>query len=57
MFVHASALGRMRLQQKKYTEAEPLFREVLSIWKQDMPNDWSRFHSESLLGREPAGPE
>jgi tetratricopeptide (TPR) repeat protein len=49
-FVRDVALGRMRLQQRKYAEAEPLLRKILSLWKQNMPNDLSRFHSESLLG-------
>jgi tetratricopeptide (TPR) repeat protein len=48
--VHAGSVGRMRLQQKKYAEAEPLLRENLSMRKAVMPNDWRDFHSESLIG-------
>jgi tetratricopeptide (TPR) repeat protein len=48
--MHDGALGRMKLQQKAYAEAEPLLRQYLSFRKQMHPNDWSRFHSESLLG-------
>jgi eukaryotic-like serine/threonine-protein kinase len=48
--VRAGALGRMRLQQKKYAEAEPLLREDLTSRKRVMPNYWQRFHIESLLG-------
>jgi tetratricopeptide (TPR) repeat protein len=48
--VHAGASGRMRLQQKKYTEAAPLLREDLSGRERRVPNDWSRYHSQSLLG-------
>jgi tetratricopeptide (TPR) repeat protein len=48
--VHAGALGRMWLQQKKYTEAEPLLREDLSGRARRVPNDWTRFYDESLLG-------
>jgi hypothetical protein len=40
----------MRLQEKKYAEAEPLLRQGLSLRERRVPNDWSRFHSESLLG-------
>ena len=43
-------MGRKRLQQKKYAEAEPLLRQDLSDRERRVPNDWSRFHSESLLG-------
>jgi len=50
MAIHAGALGRMRLQQEKYAEAEPLLRHYLSRHERRLPNDWSRFHSESLLG-------
>jgi tetratricopeptide (TPR) repeat protein len=49
--IHAEALGRMRLQQKKYAEAEPLLREGLSYYKRRNPDDLSEFfHNESLLG-------
>jgi tetratricopeptide (TPR) repeat protein len=50
MAVHAGALGRLRLQQKNYVEAAPLLREGLLQLKRQVPNDWSRFHYESLLG-------
>jgi eukaryotic-like serine/threonine-protein kinase len=50
MAVRAGALGRLRLQQKKYAEAEPLLREGLSQLKRLVPNDWSRFQCEGLLG-------
>jgi hypothetical protein len=48
--VHAGALGQMRLQQKNYVEAERLLREDLSFHEQMMPDNWSRFRGESLLG-------
>jgi eukaryotic-like serine/threonine-protein kinase len=47
--VRDGILGRMRLQQKQYAEAEPLLRQGLSI-REKVPNHWSQFHSESLLG-------
>jgi hypothetical protein len=50
MAVHASALGRIRLQQKEYAKAEPLLRELPTILKAEMPDYWQRFHYESLLG-------
>jgi hypothetical protein len=42
------ALGRKRLQQKKYAEAEPLLRHNLS--RHGRADNWYRFRSESLLG-------
>jgi tetratricopeptide (TPR) repeat protein len=48
--VHAGASGLMRLRQKKYAEAAPLLSEDLSGRERDMPNDWTRFRSASLLG-------
>jgi hypothetical protein len=50
MDLRAGALGRKRLQQKEYAEAEPLLRRDLSRREGWRPNDWSRFLSESLLG-------
>jgi serine/threonine protein kinase/tetratricopeptide (TPR) repeat protein len=50
MAIHAGALGRKHLQQKEYAEAEPLLRQNLSRHEAWRPNDWSRFHRESLLG-------
>jgi serine/threonine protein kinase len=48
--VRDGASGRLLLQQKKYAEAEPLLQQNLSYRERNDPNDWSRFHSESLLG-------
>jgi serine/threonine protein kinase len=48
--VRDGTLGRMRLQQKEYAGAEPLLRQDLSSHERSVPNHWSRFHSESLLG-------
>jgi tetratricopeptide (TPR) repeat protein len=48
--IHAEALGRKWLQQEQYAKAEPLLSEGLSYWKRTMPNYWSTFHTESLLG-------
>jgi tetratricopeptide (TPR) repeat protein len=48
MAVHAGAVGRMRLQQKRYPEAEPLLRDDLS--RHGKATTWHRFRSESLLG-------
>ena len=45
-----AALGRNHLEQRKWVEAEPLFREGLSIWDAKRPDDWLRFDTQSLLG-------
>ena len=38
------------LQQKKWTEAEPLIRECLAIREKAQPDVWSTFNTQSLLG-------
>ncbi len=38
------------LQQKKWTEAEPLLRESLAIREKTQPDVWSTFNTKSLLG-------
>ncbi len=37
-------------QEKKWTEAEPLLRECLTIREQTQPDVWSTFNTKSLLG-------
>jgi hypothetical protein len=43
-------IGVSLLQQKKWTEAEPLVRECLAIREQKEPEDWRTFNTTSLLG-------
>ncbi len=43
-------LGMIFLQQKKWTEAEPLLRECLTIREQKEPDDWRTFNTKSILG-------
>ena len=43
-------IGLSLLQQKKWTEAEPLLRESLAIREQKEPDDWRTFNTKSLLG-------
>ena len=38
------------LQQKKWTEAEPLLRECLAIREKTQPDLWSTFNTQSMLG-------
>jgi tetratricopeptide (TPR) repeat protein len=38
------------LEQKKFTDAEPLIRECLSIREKKHPDDWRTFNTKSLLG-------
>jgi serine/threonine protein kinase/tetratricopeptide (TPR) repeat protein len=42
----ASAL----LEEKKFTEAEPLARECLAIREKKLPDDWRTFNARSMLG-------
>jgi hypothetical protein len=43
-------IGGGLLEQKKWTEAEPLLRECLAIREQTQPDVWSTFNTKSLLG-------
>jgi hypothetical protein len=43
-------LGTTRLQQRKYAEAETLFRDLLSVRQKQSPADWMMFQAQSLLG-------
>ena len=43
-------IGLGLLEQKKWTEAEPLLRECLAIREQSQLDVWSTFNTRSLLG-------
>ncbi len=43
-------LGLALLQQKKWTESEPLLRECLAIREKTQPEVWSTFNTQSMLG-------
>ncbi len=43
-------IGLVLLQQKKWTEAEPLLRECLAIREKTQPDLWSTFNMKSMLG-------
>ena len=43
-------IGMGLLEQKKWTEAEPLLRECLTIRDKTEPDDWRRFNTKSMLG-------
>jgi tetratricopeptide (TPR) repeat protein len=48
---HAMAwLGYILLTQKKYTEAERVLRQALTIEDQKEPDVWTTFNTRSLLG-------
>jgi tetratricopeptide (TPR) repeat protein len=42
-------LGRFRLKQQRYAEAEAALRDALKSYE-TMPDDWKRYHCESMLG-------
>ena len=48
-------LGRVRLQQYKYAQAEANFREALSTYVKTNPESWQRYNCQSLLGASLAG--
>ena len=43
-------LGRNHLLQQKYTEAEVILRECLSIREKTQPDEWRTFNAKSMLG-------
>ena len=43
-------IGLGLLEQKKWTEAEPLLRESLAIREKNQPQLWTTFNTQSLLG-------
>ena len=43
-------IGLGLLEQKKWTEAEPLLRECLAIREKAQPDIWSTFNTRSMLG-------
>lgn len=48
-------LGRLRIAQGKFVEAESPLRECLAIRQQNMPDDFRRYAAEALLGESLAG--
>ena len=46
----AREIGLGLLEQKKWTEAEPLLRECLDIREKTQPDVWTTFNTKSLLG-------
>ena len=40
----------MKVEQRRYAEAEPLLREALDGQRTTGPDTWRRYYTESLLG-------
>jgi len=51
----AADLALAYLSQEKFTDSEPLAREVLEFNRKKQPDDWQGFRAESLLGASLAG--
>jgi serine/threonine protein kinase/tetratricopeptide (TPR) repeat protein len=45
-----AGLGRLLLEQSRWSEAEPLLRECLAIRAKATPDEWVRYDAMSLLG-------
>jgi eukaryotic-like serine/threonine-protein kinase len=43
-------LGQLRLQQRKYADAETFLRDAVNVFEKASSNSWSRYHCQSLLG-------
>ena len=50
-----AALGRIRIQQRQYADAEPLLRKALNGREKATPDAWQRYSGQSLLGASLAG--
>jgi tetratricopeptide (TPR) repeat protein len=48
--VELTAMGENLLEQKKWSQAEPILRECLAIRQETHPDDWQTFRTQSLLG-------
>jgi eukaryotic-like serine/threonine-protein kinase len=51
----AADLALAYQSQGKFAESQPLAREVIEFDRKKRPDDWQRFHAESLLGASLAG--
>jgi hypothetical protein len=50
-----SSLGRVRLDQKKYREAELTLRDALNVFRKVGTQTWQLYNCQSLLGASLAG--
>ena len=51
----AADLALAYVSQGKFAASEPLARQALEFNRTNQPEDWQRFHAESLLGASLAG--
>src|SRR5262249_15182373 len=52
-----ASLGGIKLEQRKYSEAEPLLRDALEAYEKSAPNHWRRYYTQSSLRASLAGLE
>jgi eukaryotic-like serine/threonine-protein kinase len=45
-----AVVGRNLLEQKKWSEAEPMLRDCLRIREREQPDAWTTFNTQSMLG-------
>ena len=50
-----ASLGRVRILQQKFAEAELPLREALGTYESTASDNWRRFHTQSLMGASLAG--
>ena len=48
-------LGKFRLKLNRYTDAEEVLSECLTMRRKQMPDDWRLYNTESMLGGALAG--
>jgi hypothetical protein len=48
--VTVTNVGWVRLQQRRFVDAEQTFREAAAILGRTAPDAWERFNTESMLG-------
>jgi hypothetical protein len=45
-----ASLAEMKLEQRRYTAAEPLVREALTIEEKAAPGSWRQYYAQAMLG-------
>jgi tetratricopeptide (TPR) repeat protein len=53
--IAALDLALVYVSEGKFTESEPLAREALRFYQKQRPDNWQRYHAESLFGASLAG--
>jgi hypothetical protein len=42
--------AEMKLEEKRFAEAEPIIREAIRAFEKSAPTEWRRYYSQAMLG-------